>query len=491
VINSENVTITSSISSDNAYGFLLSESPGAVISEVTACGNAGAGLLESTSSGSASTITDSLFCDSGWAIQQASFNSVPFSVANTQIGSSSVVISIEDEIGSGGGGYNINETPAPGAAPSGYDSFRGKYLKIFFAGDLGINSTAFHWTDGEASGYDESSIRLFTWNGSGWLMTPNQTTNPPSNNLTVLNLTDMFGDDTYGLFAFTSADTDGGGGDGGGDGGAPEEEPPPAPECASSDQCAVNEVCSAGICTPFECDCGFASDHSCVAYQCCFDADCGEGEVCIGNACQPEEEPPEEEPQGCTSDSGCAGTEYCAIPAGTDTGSCKPVQSGACGEIKDHAFVPYGYECGTEPGCPSCPSGEQCVNHACVSADVSCPTSGIVGEDKTCSATEEGGPCINCDIAITDPTGKTLSGKTDENGNFEVPLSVAGSYKVSLLKDGNTVKVISVQALPKSTSGEEGQPPAAAGQDASGFLWFGVLVLVIAAAAVLWRRSRK
>ena len=121
------------------------------------------------------------------------------------------------EVGSGGGGYSLNETPAPGPAPAGLVSFRDKYLKVYFTGDLGVNRTVLHWTPNEAVNFNESGIALYTWNGSGWLPTPNQTLDAASHSLTVLNLQNMFGDDTYGLFTTTNFTTTPGGGPSGGE----------------------------------------------------------------------------------------------------------------------------------------------------------------------------------------------------------------------------------------------------------------------------------
>ncbi|MEW6722881.1 MAG: hypothetical protein AB1324_06480, partial [Candidatus Micrarchaeota archaeon] len=77
------------------------------------------------------------------------------------------------------------------------------------------------------------------------------------------------------------------------------------------------------------------------------------------------------------------------------------------------------------------------------------------------------------------------------NGNFEVPLSLEGSYRVSLLKDGNTVKVISVQALPKSTPGEGEQPPTTIFQDGGMAIFLLILLVLLVAGLVYWRGRGK
>lgn len=77
--------------------------------------------------------------------------------------------------------------------------------------------------------------------------------------------------------------------------------------------------------------------------------------------------------------------------------------------------------------------------------DLSCPTTGIVGEEAACRATEKGHSCENCDMALTAPDGKTFSGKTDLNGNFRVNLTLEGIYKVSLLKNGIMERTIKAE----------------------------------------------
>jgi hypothetical protein len=91
---------------------------------------------------------------------------------------------------------------------------------------------------------------------------------------------------------------------------------------------------------------------------------------------------------------------------------------------------------------------------------VTCPTTGIVGDDTTCSAREGDLPCVNCDYQVTDPTGKNSSGKTDEDGNFKLPLGIEGTYTVTLFKDGQPIKTIEVKAFPKSDQAEPEKPAA-------------------------------
>jgi LPXTG-motif cell wall-anchored protein len=205
----------------------------------------------------------------------------------------------------------------------------------------------------------------------------------------------------------------------------------------------------------------------------------------VDNVCKKPEQP------GCSSDLQCADNEFCGIPPGQEAGNCEPVQPGACGEVRNHAFVPYGYECGTEPGCPACPGSARCINHECVQADVSCPATGIVGDEQTCAATENGQPCAECDFEVTDPSGKKSPGRTDESGNFNLPLNAEGTYRVALLKDGQVIKTIEVKAFPQGTPTEPGKPGGAGGTDALSLLWLILLLLLIIGVIFYWRRRNQ
>ena len=252
------------------------------------------------------------------------------------------------------------------------------------------------------------------------------------------------------------------------------------PACLTDADCPVASQCSMNQCVPVPCACGTVSVHQCVSFQCCADTDCPSGQACVGNSCVQQFE--------CTSDAGCADTKYCDIPAGQGGGSCKDVQAGACGQVRNHTFAPYGYECGTEPGCPSCPSGQSCLEHKCVAAagEVSCPATGVVGGQLDCTAKTNGQPCALCDIQITDPSGKASSVKTGQDGAFRLPLTLEGTYKVALLQNGSVVKLVQVSALPRG--GGEEKPPAGAGGDLLVPLL--IILLLIAIGAFLYWRSR-
>ncbi len=400
--------------------------------------------------------------------------------------------------------------------PEGLSSYKGQYLGVISMGEgrtSALDNFTAWWSpsecfDGETMALYQLEITGFEYdenmsepgpgdtisvNVSGeWVLVERQT--PGQGRVDVAGLepyipvmlvpaveTNRMG--IYGLFA---APLECGGDDDGGQEipGEPEENQT-APECTDDGQCAVNERCVQGSCERFPCECGEYRNHECVEYDCCSDSECAAGEYCYAHKCWEEE--PEYE---CTSDSMCAGSEYCDIPAGAAGGSCEPVEAKPCGEIRDHAFVPYGYECGDEEGCPSCPSGEACLKHECVQADVSCPSTGMVGDSKTCEAREEGEICPACDYEVTSPDGRKFYGKTDENGNFELPLELKGTYQVTLLKEGQPVRTIQVQAFPQAEP-EEPEKPTAGGPDAGMLLWAAVLVLAAAAFLVYWRSRGK
>lgn len=192
---------------------------------------------------------------------------------------------------------------------------------------------------------------------------------------------------------------------------------------------------------------------------------------------------------GCCSDESCKGDERCDIPSGKAGGQCRPI-TGDCGVAANHAFVPYGYECGSEPGCPSCPLNERCDAHSCTSNDLKGPATGIVGTNGTIEAFEDGFPCALCDVSITDPLGNPLSGKTDSSGRFSIPLMMKGRYNVTLLRDGIPVRSISIDAIPKSQSEEPVKPSIVQEEDRS---WLACLsaLLLLALAIYLWRRRKK
>jgi hypothetical protein len=207
------------------------------------------------------------------------------------------------------------------------------------------------------------------------------------------------------------------------------------------------------------CDCGEVVNGKCKAFDCC-------------------------------SDAACRGNERCEIPTGKSGGQCRPI-TGECGEAVNHTFVPFAYECGSESGCPSCPQGERCQAHACISNDLTGPQTGFVGQNSTVQAMEDGAPCALCDVVVTDPLGRNLSGKTGPDGSFTLPLALKGAYTIALLRDGVVVKALMINALPRTEPIEPPKPPIVLTEDGSWLLWALILLALIMFGLVYWRRRKK
>lgn len=255
------------------------------------------------------------------------------------------------------------------------------------------------------------------------------------------------------------------------------------PGCTQDSDCPATAACSGGECVLVECSCGKVSNHECVEYECCADADCPAQKICLDHVCS---DKPAEDDGACSSDSDCLPAQYCDKAAAQNTGSCKDVPDAGCGEVRNHEFVPYGYECGDEAGCPSCQEGYECIAHKCMQNEVTCPAQDVVGASPACDATENGEPCANCDYVVTDPSGKNSTGVTDENGSFTLPLSLPGTYKVALMKDGQAVKIIEVKSMPKAQGGDAGSPTGAS-SDMMPIIGGVLLLLLIAAGIFFWR----
>ena len=161
------------------------------------------------------------------------------------------------------------------------------------------------------------------------------------------------------------------------------------------------------------------------------DNDYSNGEVCTGHSCVQKQPSQQCTPPGCcTSDSQCSDTQNCLSATGgpasaTAPGKCNDITG--CGLVQDHTITPY--QCGTQAGCPSCPTGSICTDNVCVSHGLTGPQTGFVGDNATVQATEGGASCANCQLQITDPTGKQLTGTTDSNGGFILPLTIQGNTR--------------------------------------------------------------
>jgi hypothetical protein len=209
------------------------------------------------------------------------------------------------------------------------------------------------------------------------------------------------------------------------------------------------------------------------------------------DSCKPpetHESEPSEPACPCSSDSGCGFGERCEVAHGETCGECVPV-SGECGEARDHVFVPYGYACGSEPGCPSCPPGVPCINHTCVTNDLKGPDKVVVGQNGTIEAKENEEPCPFCDLEIISPQGVHYTGRTDAAGRFVLPFRIQGVYNVSLMRDGKVVRSIMIEAFPLASPAEPEKPFHANPEEPFPW-WLLILLLVMIVLVVYWRRRK-
>lgn len=534
-----NITFSNNTVYGSLVGFILFGCANNTLAGSTVYNNT-FGFLELEPEGNLTTIIDSWFYNNTWgAVLLIEEDPVSFRIINTKFGSDSVSVSLYDAVE---GGYAINDTSSPGAAPGNYSAFGDKYLKVSFAlelleipdtGESQIDSLTFHWSDAEVAVFDEPSIILYTWNITHWVLTPDQTTNDGTNNLTILSVTNITDDDIYGLFAYPGAPTPPGEGE--------EEEEQDGLSVSLDSTCDGNTVTVTSNGEPVEgaevsvvdtqiisgttdsngefefTGCGMAvtiyankdgylpesksqslvSCSECVQPECLNNDDCPENYECDGGICVPEEEPEciddkdcpagyecktrtcvqEEEPE-CTSDNDCADDEYC------DNEECAPV-IGECGYSQGHSWIQY--ECGDEPGCPACPQGEVCLDNRCEAGNMDCPGVFYLDEEGLCTATLGPDVCANCDYQVIDPAGEWYTGKTDEDGSILLPFELEGEYKVALLQDGEIVKEVTVNVLPKAPPTEEEKPTEEITEDALSWLWLIVILAVLAVAFLYWR----
>lgn len=454
-------------------------------------------------------------------------------------------VSVDDVVESDGN-HRFTWTTEPATPPTDYVSFAGKYLAFDrFFGSPVIDEFSMHWAESELTGYAESGFVLASHNGSWDFLngTPDDLNN-------VVSYYGLDEDTTVGIIEYQGSDEDGGGGtekelemgfsstceanvitvkSGGSpvsgadimvlnkntledvasgstdsDGefsfmgcGIPikilvEKDgyqsystiktmiicSECALECGEDADCSEKEECKNNLCQRVECSCGYIEDHECISYQCCADSDCEPLQACVDNACVDHYE--------CASDDDCEQAEYCDIAENAAAGFCEDV-TGLCGEVGDHEWVQY--ECGDEEGCPACPEGYRCDDNTCEPIrDLDGPESGFVGDQVRVNATEAGGACVNCEVQIRLPDGKILNGKTDENGNLVLPLNLEGAYEVTLLKDGEPVETIKVNALPKPVVPDE-EPDTQVLDEAANVIFLVLLLTVLLAGIIYWRRG--
>ncbi len=543
ISGSTNSTFSGELAGTNGgSGFVLSGGDQNAISGLTAAGNAVSGLGVS---GANNTLVSGahLFGNSPDLLvvgssDQLNMSSVVFDSAGGNY-SNYTNISLGDLVDSS---FSISHATQPAALPTNEISFAGKFVNITsLSGNTSIDSLVFHWLDSEvtAGGYNEGFFNVYDYNGT-WF----PYSNLPDTTANTLSLSNVTRFSVYGILQ-ASAPSGGGGTSGGGgplpalsisfnstsgvvtvtSGGSPvpgatvKEDgvlvgttdsngqitipgcnqsvtidalmggytaasaavtlmacsaQPPA--CTTDDNCSSAQACVAGACVAVNCPNGSVVNHQCVQNQ--------------TNQCT--------SPSCCTNSSVCSDTQACVTPSGApptqaSPGSCQQV-TGQCGYAANHAFVPYNYTCGTEPGCPSCPSGQSCVEHQCVQYGLSCPSGGVVGATVTCNATQNGQACPDCNYTVTDPSGATTSGQANPDGSITLPLNSAGQYRVSVMGAGaavNSAQIVA-SAPAQQPPAQPPSPPVAAGPDLLSLVWLLVLLIIVIAAVIYWRsRSGK
>lgn len=268
-----------------------------------------------------------------------------------------------------------------------------------------------------------------------------------------------------------------------------------APQCQTDSDCPDSQKCQNGQCVQLSCPKGeTASSHQCQMAGCQSDSDCPTGQMCQNHACV--NKPPVcTAPSCCTSNDQCADYQYCMASNGVPgtmsaPGTCMNV-TGQCGYPSNHAFISYNYSCGSEAGCPQCSDGYSCISHQCVQADLTCPSTGVQQGSVSCTATTNGQTCTGCQYTVTAPNGTTMSGKTDDTGNFGIRLNNAGTYNVALVLNGSAIKQITITVSSKPAAPAPSVQSQSAGSDFGSLLWILVPAVIIIAAAFYWIRIKK
>jgi parallel beta-helix repeat protein len=515
--SSSTLLYTNNTAHDNSrYGvFIASSDPN--ITRLIAYNNLEGIRLDSSSG--LSTISSSWFYNNSKSVV-AYVGGVqwPLSIINIKLNYSSVNISMNDIVNSS---YYINETYVNYTAPEGYTLFHDKY--ILFSNPVNDSNLSFHWSDLEASGYEESAISVFCLNitDGTWDTVQNQSVNTGANTLTVTSFDSVSAPGIFGLFVGElqeEEETDDDDGDNdqeqslsldvttqesGNIATVIDEDGKPVSDAhilvdgfvvcytGNNGQCkfegcgetvlveatkpsyepdeltVILEDCASEDDTGgTDCGCGIIENQECIPYDCCWDSDCNEGQVCLDNTC--------EVPVECESDSDCDETEYC------DDGICMLVE-GECGYVTNHTFVSYSYECGTEDGCPACSEGV-CVSHSCIVFGLMC-SNGVVGSTSSCNATQDADACANCGYMVVTPDGTVITGTADASGNFTISLNLVGIYNISLAEGGETVQVISTQL----NNADDDTKPTITSEDNTCLLSLLILLLLAICLYFYWR----
>jgi parallel beta-helix repeat protein len=213
-------------------GFTILPTSNTILFNVTAYGNQYAGLFEFQAENGEeerlpTVVTDSNFYGNGMDVIKATVLNESMLLSNTHpvsVVARPLYLFTEEngDLRQHAAVYQIDGTTAPASPPSGYDSFLGRYVYIFpgyetenpedVFSPIHFQTLTFHWEDTEICGvetaYNETTMVLYTWDGSSWTETPNQFLNIDDNRLTAVNVFNTTEADTYGLFAYELDDPD-------------------------------------------------------------------------------------------------------------------------------------------------------------------------------------------------------------------------------------------------------------------------------------------
>ncbi len=258
------------------------------------------------------------------------------------------------------------------------------------------------------------------------------------------------------------------------------------PQCQNDSQCADNEQCTQNKCVPVPCPNEVVIDHKCV--QCGKDSDCASGQSCDASThtckvrCQ----------YACCADSDCQPGQACD----TATHTCKcgyaypSCCSGSdCNDNQTCNTATHSCQCKFE--CCSdtdCKANQVCLDNKCAGGALSGNTTNYVGSNETVKATQDGDPAPGADIVVTDPSGRIFNLKTGADGSISFPLTLSGTYKVTLMQNGKLIATMSVDSLQQNITPQPGLLAMILGLIAANLLWLIVLLLLILAFVLYMRR---
>ncbi len=180
----------------------------------------------------------------------------------------------------------------------------------------------------------------------------------------------------------------------------------PLRECMNDGECTSTQMCTGWKCVELTCECGYASNHDCVYYECCENKDCADTEICD-----------------------------------TDTHKCELVPC-ECSEKR------YDHKCNMVPGyCCSdfqCSENETCIDNECVERTLSftVPEELVLGENVTILVLDQNSdpiPVVKIVVEYldTDPF-VTETYYTGDNGVVNIPIKHWGRVEFVARKGGYT-----------------------------------------------------